>query len=188
MISSPGTAPSLRLAFSKTVVLWYRLELEAYHLAPSTINVRLAAVRHLGYEVADCGLLSPELTAGIWRVKGAKSLGVRLGNLLVAEQAQMLLRALNPETIRGKRAHAILALLLGCGLRRSEVVRLTVEHFQQREEHRAIVDLVGKGGHVRTVPVPDWIRVAMDLWTSAVGMRGGVCAYKKSLMDTTGVS
>lgn len=48
-----------RLAFSKTVVLRYRLELEGRHLAPSTINLRLAAVRRLAYEAADTGLLSP---------------------------------------------------------------------------------------------------------------------------------
>ena len=69
-----------RLAFGKHVVLRYRIELESRLLAPATINVRLAAVRRLAYEAADSGLLSPELAAGIQRVKGAKKLGVRLGN------------------------------------------------------------------------------------------------------------
>ncbi len=69
-----------RFAFNKHVVLRYRLELESRSLAPSTINLRLAAVRRLAYEAADCGLLSPELAAGIQRVKGAKRLGVRIGN------------------------------------------------------------------------------------------------------------
>ena len=68
-----------RLAFNKTVVLRYRLQLEARHLSASTINVRLAAVRRLAYEAADSGLLSPELAASIRRVKGPKKLGVRLG-------------------------------------------------------------------------------------------------------------
>src|SRR5215831_9975209 len=63
-----------RLAFSRTVVLRYRFFLEQNNLAPSTINVRLAAVRRLAYEAADTGLLSPELAAGIRRVKGAKRL------------------------------------------------------------------------------------------------------------------
>jgi hypothetical protein len=61
-----------RLSFSKTVVTRYRIHLEDRQLAPGTINVRLAAVRHLAYEAADSGLLSPELAAGIQRVKGAK--------------------------------------------------------------------------------------------------------------------
>ena len=82
-----------RLAFNKTVVLRYRLELEGRRLSPATINLRLAAVRRLAYEAADIGLLSPELAAGIRRVKGAKRVGVRLGNWLTAEQSQTLLRA-----------------------------------------------------------------------------------------------
>jgi site-specific recombinase XerC len=67
----------------------------------------------------------------------------------------------------------MLALLLGCGLRRSELVHLMVDHLEQREEHWAIVDLVGKGGHVRTVPVPDWVKAAVDLWTAAGDIRSG---------------
>ena len=77
-----------RLAFSKTVVMRYRLELESRRLAPATINLRLASVRRLAYEAADTGLLSPELAAGIGRVKGAKWIGVRLGNWLTVEQGR----------------------------------------------------------------------------------------------------
>jgi hypothetical protein len=81
-----------RLAFNRTVVLRYLFFLEQKNLAPSTINVRMAAVRRLAYEAADTGLLSPELAAGIRRVKGAKRLGVRIGNWLGVEQARDLLR------------------------------------------------------------------------------------------------
>jgi hypothetical protein len=64
-----------RLALNRTVVLRFRLHLEALGLAAGTINQRLAAVRRLAYEAADSGLLSPELAAGIRRVKGVKQLG-----------------------------------------------------------------------------------------------------------------
>src|SRR2546429_5497643 len=77
-----------RLAFNRSVVLRYRFFLEQKNLAPSTINVRLAAVRRLAHEAADTGLLSPELAAGIGRVKGAKRLGVRIGNWLTVEQVE----------------------------------------------------------------------------------------------------
>jgi len=66
-----------RLSFSRTVVLRYRIHLESRHLAPGTINLRLVAVRGLAYEAADGGLLSPDLAAGIRRVKGVKKIGVR---------------------------------------------------------------------------------------------------------------
>ena len=69
-----------RLSFNKAVVIRYRIHLESRQLSSGTINGRLAAIRRLAYEAADSGLLSPELAAGIRRVKGAKKLGVRLGN------------------------------------------------------------------------------------------------------------
>lgn len=62
-----------RLSFNRTVVLRYRFFLEQKSLAPSTINVRLAAVRRLAYEASDTGLLSPDLAAGIRRVRGANA-------------------------------------------------------------------------------------------------------------------
>src|SRR6202790_3333114 len=162
-----------RLAFNKTVVLRYRLQLEARHLSASTINVRLAAVRRLAYEAADSGLLSPELAASIRRVKGPKKLGVRLGNWLTAEQGKTLLSIPVGSSVRGKRDFAMLALLLGCGLRRSELVHLTIEHLQRREDHWAIIDLVGKGGHVRTVPIPAWVKEAIGIWSTTANIKTG---------------
>ena len=102
-----------RLAFNRTVVLRYRIHLEQRHYAPATINLRLAAVRRVAYEAADAGLLSPELAAGIRRVKGVRRLGVRLGNWLTPEQGRRLLTRRTPTTPRELRDHAMLAVLLG---------------------------------------------------------------------------
>src|SRR5450432_2380870 len=146
-----------RLSFNRTVVLRYRFFLEQKNLAPSTINVRLAAIRRLAYEASDSGLLSPELAAGIRRVRGAKRLGVRIGNWLTADQCRSLLRAPCPDSLNGKRDRAILAVLIGCGLRRAELVGLRVSDLQIREEHWVVADLIGKGKHVRTVPMPGWV-------------------------------
>ncbi len=162
-----------RLSFNKVVVTRYRIFLENRNLAPGTINGRLAAVRRLAYEAADAGLLSPELAAGIRRVKGAKKLGVRLGNWLTAEEARRFWQSPAPDTLKGKRDRAILAVLLGCGLRRRELADLDFVHLQQREEHWAIVDLVGKGGHIRTVPMPEWVKAIIDLWVAAAGISTG---------------
>ena len=162
-----------RLAFNRIIVLRYRSHLESRQLAPGTINLRLGAVRRLAYEAADCGLLSADLAAGIRRVKGVKKLGVRLGNWLTAEQGQALWQTPDRQRLKGKRDRALLALLLACGLRRHEAVALTLDHLQQREEHWAIVDLVGKGGHVRTVPGPDWVRNELDEWLAAAAIDRG---------------
>ncbi|MCU1262075.1 MAG: phage integrase family protein [Bryobacterales bacterium] len=159
-----------RLSFSKTVVVRYRMHLESRHLDPGTINLRLGAVRRLAYEAAECGLLSADLAAGIRRVKGLKKLGVRLGNWLTAEQGHALWQAPDTERLKGRRDRALLGLLLACGLRRHEVAELTVDHLQQREGHWAIVDLSGKAGHVRTVPVPDWVHSQLSAWIMAAGI------------------
>jgi len=126
--------------------------------------VRLAAVRRLAYKAADTGLLSPYLAAGIRRVKGAKKLGMRLGNRLTVDEARSLWQLPNMHTVKGKRDRAILAVLLGCGLRRRELIDLSFDHIQRREDHWAIVDLVGKGGHIRTVPMPAWVKQTIDDW------------------------
>lgn len=162
-----------RLAFNRTVVLRYRISLEQRQYAPSTINLRLAAVRRIAYEAADSGLLSPELAAGIRRVKGVRRLGVRVGNWLTAEQGKRLLEATGADTLRGTRNHAMLSLLIGCGLRRAELLGLTMNSIQLREEHWVIADLVGKGGHIRTVPIPLWVKRAVDSWTGSAQITTG---------------
>jgi hypothetical protein len=65
------------------------------------------------------------------------------------------------------------APLLSCGLRRHELAELTFGHLQQREGHWAIVDLNGKAGHVRTIPVPDWVYGLVDEWTKSAGIESG---------------
>jgi site-specific recombinase XerD len=162
-----------RLALNRTVVLRFRLHLELLGLAAATINQRLAAVRRLAYEAADSGLLSPELAAGIRRVKGVKQLGQRSGNWLNVEQCQSLLEKSDGETLRNNRDLAMIAILLSCGLRRAELASLRMEEVQIRQGHWAIVDLVGKGGHVRTVPMPAWVKSAVDKWTTAANVSDG---------------
>ena len=163
-----------RLSFNRTVVTRYRIALEQRKYAPATINLRLAAVRRLAYEVSDCGLLSPHLAAGIRRVKGAKRLGVRVGNWLSAEQGKMLIASPSGPELRVVRNRAILAMLIGCGLRRAEVVTVAVEDFQLREDHWFLADLIGKGGHMRTIPIPAWVKAAVDVWISSAGLQSGV--------------
>jgi integrase len=159
-----------RLAFNRIVVLRYRIHLDQRGYAPATINLRLAAVRRVAYEAADAGLLSPELAAGIRCVKGVRRIGVRLGNWLTPEQGRPLFNATIPSTPRGLRDHAMVAMLIGCGLRRAELLALHLESIQQREEHWVIADLVGKAGHVRTVPIPTWVKSAVDAWTAAAAI------------------
>ena len=156
-----------RLAFNRIVVVRYRLYLESRHLAANTINQQLATVRRLAHEAADAGLLSPELAAGISRVKGVKQLGFRSGNWLSPEQSSEVLSHAGGDSMRAKRDYAMLAMLFGCGFRRSELVGLEIDEIQKRQGHWAVVDLIGKGGHIRTVPIPEWVKAALDQWTAS---------------------
>src|SRR6187402_1810266 len=90
-------------------------------------------------------------------IPNVKEKGTRLGNWLTKEQAKELLAAPDRSTVKGKRDYAILALLVGCALRRRELASLTVEDIQMRENRWVIIDLVGKGGRVRTVAIPVWV-------------------------------
>src|SRR5580693_6370726 len=162
-----------RSGFTKATVSAWRVSLEERKLGSSSIIIRMSAIRKLAAEAADNGLLAPELAQGISRVKSVKSTGIRVGNWLSQRQAQALLSAPDISTVRGLRDRAILSVLLGCGLRRSEVAALTFAHVQQRDGRWCIVDLVGKHGRVRTAPMPTWVKIAIDAWTSPAGIAGG---------------
>jgi integrase len=162
-----------RPGLTKATVSAWRVSLEERRLGSSSIIVRMSAIRKLAAEAADNGLLAPELAAGIARVKSVKMTGVRAGNWLSLRQAQALLSAPDATTTKGLRDRAIIAVLLGCGLRRSEVAALTFGHIQQRDGRWCIVNLLGNHSRVRTVPVPTWTKVAIDAWTSAVGLADG---------------
>ena len=177
--------------FSKALVTAYKNSLELRRLAPSTINLRLAAVRKLAEEASDNGLLAGEVASAIGRIKGSKRLGLPVGNWLDIGQTEKLLALPDAHSLRGKRDRAILAILVGCGLRRSEAVGLTIQHVQQREGRWAVVDLTGKHGRIRTVPMPGWAKSALDGWTAAAGIgdgalfraigRGGVRVHKRAM-------
>lgn len=160
-------------AFTKALVQEYCASLLAQNLAPATVNLRLSPLRKLAREMADNGMLSPEMAAAIGRTKGIKQEGVRAGNWLLRDQASALLNAPDAETRKGKRDRAMLALLVGCGLRRAELLGLDVKDIQQREGRWVIPDLCGKGNRIRTVPVPAPVKARIDDWLLAARISDG---------------
>jgi site-specific recombinase XerD len=170
-----------RPEFTKATVQAHRAALEEKGYAASTVNQRLAAIRKLAVEAADNNLLALDQAAAIARVKGVKRLGTRTGNWLTEKQAEQLINAPMPESLKGKRDRAMLALLVGCGLRRRELAELEIQDIQQREGRWVIVDLEGKHGRIRSVPVPPWVKVAIDDWLSAANFTSGrlFCAISR---------
>lgn len=159
--------------FARAALHAHRTWLEVQQYSPSTINQRLAAIKKLAREAAANGLLAPDVAAGINQVSGAKLKGTRVGNWLTRDQAQALLNLPSPGTRKGQRDRAVLGLLVGCGVRRSEAAGLNLEDIQQRDGRWVIVDLRGKHGHIRTVPVPGWVKLAIDEWVAAAGITEG---------------
>lgn len=158
---------------NKATVLRYAAELRTQGVSASSINQRLSAIRKLAREASDNGAIPEQIANGIKAVKGVRQEGTRAGNWLTKEQAQKLLDAPNVKTLKGLRDRALLAVLLGCGLRRQEASALTFKHIQEREGRWVLVDLVGKRNKVRSVPMPSWTKKAIDEWTQAAQIKSG---------------
>jgi integrase len=118
-------------------------------------------------------MLGAEDAANLTEVPNIAEKGTRLGNWLTREQAKELLAVPDRPTIKGKRDYAILALLVGCALRRQELADLDIEKIQMRERRWVIADLRGKGGRIRTVAIPVWVKNAIDAWMTAGGIDKG---------------
>jgi integrase/recombinase XerD len=169
-----------RPGFTKAVVNAYREHLLKQEKSRSSINQALSAIRKLAAEAADNDLVPPTLAYGVERVRGVKQEGVRAGHWLTREEAQKLVntpvyrwqQAAIPRT-KAIRDQAILALMIGTGLRRAEVASLTWEQIQQRDGRWAIIDLVGKRGRLRSVGIPPWVKVALDRWAETSGVYHG---------------
>jgi len=159
---------------SKAVVQRYAAELREAGMSSSSINQRLSAIRKLAGEASDNGLLDAQIAGGIRAVKGARQEGRRTGNWLTREQAQSWLGAPDIRTLKGRRDRALLAVLIGCGLRRAEAASLSFEHIQQRDARWVLVDLIGKRDKIRSVPMPNWTKAAIDAWGGAIGIENGL--------------
>lgn len=142
-------------------------------LAPSTINVKLSAVRRLVGEARRNGLISAEDAANLSDIPNVRQRGNRLGNWLTRDQAKELLQVPDRSTLKGKRDYAILALLVGCALRRRELAMLEMSNLQEREGRWVIADLCGKGNRIRTVAVPLWVKHAINAWLASAELLEG---------------
>ena len=160
-------------AFDRAAVQAHRSWLEAQGYAASSVNQKLAALRKLAREAAAAGLLDASTAAGIDQVSGIKQRGTRAGNWLTKAEAQDLLNRPEGATLKGRRDRALLALLVGCGLRRNEATALTVADLALRDGRWVLVDLHGKHGRIRTVPVPAWVYQVVKDWLQAVGIEEG---------------
>jgi integrase len=158
---------------SRALLMEYRATMLEKKLSASTVNVRLSAVRKLVGEAQRNGIIGAEEAANIAGVPNLPEKGIRLGNWLTREQAKELLQVPDRSKLKGKRDYVILALLVGCALRRQELANLYIEDIQLREGRWVIADLRGKGGRVRTVAIPVWVKQGINAWMVAAKIEDG---------------
>jgi integrase len=143
------------------------------------MSVRLSAVRKLVAEARQNGMIGVEDAASHSEVPNIRQKGTRLGNWLTREQAKELLTVPDRSTLKGKRDYVILALLVGCALRRQELATLDVETIQLPEGRWVLADLEGKGRRIRTVAIPVWVKQRINAWMTAAGIEGGCCGRSR---------
>ena len=129
-----------------------------------TLNILLSAIKLLARESEVRGLLSASDLVSIERIKSSPIRGSRNGNWLDLKECELLLDATELSKTKGKRNKAMIALMIGSGLRRSELSELRWDQYQRRDGRTVIVDIVGKGERVRTVPVPRWVEYLIEEW------------------------
>lgn len=164
--------PGVRV-LNKSTVQRYLSARRAEGMGAGAYNQARSAIMRLVREAVDNQVLPEQIAAGIERIEGIKRQGVRLGNWLLREQAEMLIKTLDISTLKGLRDRAILAVLIGTGIRRTELCSLTFAHLAQREGRWVIVDMLGKGDKMRSVPVPSWVKACVDAWAQAAGISSG---------------
>jgi site-specific recombinase XerD len=161
-------------SLSKAVVQSYLAERRAEGMGVGSYNQARSAIMRLVREAVDNQALSSEIATGIEHISSLKRNGVRMGNWLSKEQAELLIKIPDVSTLKGLRDRAILALLIGTGIRRTELTSLTFEHLAQREGRWVIVDMLGKGDKIRSVPMPSWCKGTIDAWAQSAGISSGL--------------
>lgn len=137
------------------------------------INQHIYAVRYFLRDLADREIIDVEQAEIACKVRPARVLGRKIGNWLTVPEAEAILNAPDTSTVQGMRDRAILAVMIGAGLRRSELVSLTAEHFEKKGGRWVINGLRGKHKRVRNIPVADWVKAAVDDWMSRSGITSG---------------
>lgn len=155
---------------SKSTVQRYLAARRAEGMGAGAYNQARSAIVRLVREAADNQAMPEQVAASIERIEGIKQKGERLGNWLSKEQAEQLIKTPDISTLKGLRDRAILAVLIGTGIRRTELCSLMFAHIAQREGRWVIVDLVGKGSKMRSVPVPSWVKACVDAWAQSAGI------------------
>jgi site-specific recombinase XerD len=146
------------------------LAAESKSTGASSIRLHIAVLRKLVTEAEIAEIITTREALGIRQIKRPTEVGIKLGHWLTLEGARELVKLPDRDTLKGKRDAALIALLLGCGLRREEAAVLTWEKYREYQDRMCLVNIAGKGGKTRTIPVPAWAQSDLDTWRAELGI------------------
>jgi site-specific recombinase XerD len=109
----------------------------------------------------------------ICRIRNIRETAISLPTSLSQKKTEALINVPDGTTTKGKRDRLLLALLIGCALRRSEVVNLKVEDIEYVDGGVALIRITSPSGRLRSVLMPDWVEEALSAWVLAAGIEEG---------------
>jgi integrase/recombinase XerC len=140
------------------MVLRYRRHSIDKNLAPSTINVRLAAIKSLVEMARKLGKTTIDLND----IESIPSESYRDTRGISVEQFKSMLEAIDPSTPIGVRDYAILLLFWGNALRRGEIASANIEDFLPQQQKLMIL---GKGKRAKVaIDLTDSVSYALEEW------------------------
>jgi site-specific recombinase XerD len=175
--ADPRNVPWEDLKFEYLIAV--RTWLSDNERSPATINATLAALRGTAKAAWALGLLSSDAYSRVAAVKGLRASRLPSGRALTAgEVAALFDVCFNDSTPAGRRDAAILALLLGAGLRRAECADIALSHYNAKDQSVAVR---GKGDKERLMPLGESADQALRDWLQIRGDWSGplLCRVRK---------
>ena len=149
---------------TRSEVRRFLANLQTKGCSPAVCNQALAAIKRLAFEAGEMDLLESSNVTQIQTIKGFKLSGKRHGQWLNSAQVRQLFASVDSTSAVGRRDAAVLALIVGCGLRRTEICNLEVDQLQEVHGRTLLVNIKGKGNKLRSVAVPDWAAQILNKW------------------------
>lgn len=157
--------------FCRSTVMAYREAMQTAGRGPVSINKALCAIRALAREAGANGYMPSDEAARIEQVPQVERRGSRLGTWLSLAELKTVLTSVPPTTPnRGMRDRAAMWLLGACGLRREEAAALRYRQLQMRDGRPVLVDVLGKGGKLRSIPVHRLAADSVAAWCLMAGI------------------
>ena len=145
----------------------YLLYLEKRGKTRSTVSTHISVLRQLFKDLRRMGVIDENTYSDLMEIRVKPQLGRRIKNWLKQEEVGKLIREMKNEKLKDIRDRAIIAAVIGTGLRRFEICNLKTGQFQEFEERYVFANIQGKGDRYRTVPIPEYTLKCLEEWLNA---------------------